>query len=297
MRIAKIFKNLKRLNFINLTRLIIYKLKKKINSKTTQAEKYLSLYYNYLVRFNGVLIEETSKYYITEFKDKFSARVKLRKTPSSDFDVFYQVVVSNEYLPVVTSYRTNFKLPLNYTPNIIDAGSNIGLTSLFFINQFQSAKIVAVEPDTDNFQVLDYNLQEKDNFEFIKINGAIWSSNTKIKVINDFRDRSDWSFRVEESNDSDAMQSYTINDLMSKNNFDYIDILKIDIEGAEKQIFTSFESDLDFLNKTKCIAIEIHDELECRDEINTILDKYGFSIIHEGELTIGINKNLRDTTA
>lgn len=81
-------KNLKRLNFINIIRLISFKLKKKIKIRTSKKEKQLSIYYNYLVKYNGFLIEETSKYYLTNFKGKFSTAVKLRKTPSSDFDVF-----------------------------------------------------------------------------------------------------------------------------------------------------------------------------------------------------------------
>lgn len=286
-------KNLKRLNFINIIRLISFKLKKKIKVITSKKEKQLSIYYNYLVKYNGFLIEETSKYYLTNFKGKFSTTVKLRKTPSSDFDVFYQVIESNEYLPVVCNYETNFKNPSDYSLCIIDAGSNIGITSLFFMDFFHSAKIIAVEPDEENFQVLNYNLKEKKNFELIKVKGAIWSSNSKIKVVKDFRDKSDWSFRVEESTATDSLQAYTINDLMTQNNFNYIDILKIDVEGAEKEIFKYGYSNLNFLNKTKCIAIEIHDEFECREEIDLILEHYGFTLIRQGELTIGINTNLR----
>lgn len=152
------------------------------------------------------------------------------------------------------------------------------MTSLFFMDFFHSAKIIAVEPDEENFQVLNYNLKEKKNFELIKVKGAIWSSNSKIKVVNDFRDKSDWSFRVEESTATDSLQAYTINDLMTQNNFNYIDILKIDVEGAEKEIFKSVYSNLNFLNKTKCIAIEIHDEFECREEIDLILEHYGFTL-------------------
>lgn len=293
MKINKMIKNLKRFDFKNLLKLVIYKFKKKIKIKPSKEESDLYLYYSYLVKYDGFLVEETKKYYITDFKTKFSNLVKLRKRPSSDFDVFYQVNECSEYLSVVTYYKNNFTNEESYSLNIIDAGSNIGLTSLFFTEHFESARIIAVEPDTKNFQMLNYNLKEKTNFEFIKVNGAVWSSNSKIKVINDFRDRSDWSFRVEESDESNALQAYTINHLAEVNHFQYIDILKIDIEGAEKQIFVSSVSNLEFLSKTKCIAMEIHDEFDCRQEIYAVLDNYGFTIVNEGELTIGINEKLR----
>jgi FkbM family methyltransferase len=227
MAINNTMMNLKRLDSNNLLKLFIYKLKKKIKIKPSKKETDLYIYYSYLVKYNGFLIEETEKHYISDFKRKFPNLLKLRKQPSSDFDVFYQVNEINEYLPVVIGYKINFKNADNYFLNIIDAGCNIGLTSLFFTEHFESARIIAVEPDKGNFQTLNYNLKEKTNFEYIKINGAVWSTNSKIKVINDFRDRSDWSFRVEESDDSNSLQAYTINHLATTNNFEYIDYLRL----------------------------------------------------------------------
>ena len=72
-----------------------------------------------------------------------------------------------------------------------------------------------------------------------------------------------------------------------------MDILKIDIEGSEKQIFTSPVANFNFLKSTKCIAIEIHDEFDCREEICNILTDYGFVLFNQGELTIGINQKLK----
>lgn len=76
---------------------------------------------------------------------------------------------------------------------------------------------------------------------------------------------------------------------MEQNNFDCIDILKMDIEGAEKELFAA--SDLSFLKHTKCIAIEIHDEFNCRNSIYQRLADYGFTRFNAGELTIGVNRN------
>ncbi|KAF2081180.1 FkbM family methyltransferase [Flavobacterium sharifuzzamanii] len=287
----KVLKDLNRLDFNNAMHCLLYKFKKALKIDLTKNEKYLSIYYNYLVKYNGILLEENDKYYITNFK-RLSSVLKLRKKPSSDFDVFHQVMEEQEYLPVVNLYKEYFHDAQGYDLNIIDLGSNIGLTSVFFTEHFQRGRIVLVEPNLENFEVLSFNLKEKENFEFFKIMGAVWSSNSKVKIVSDFRDKADWAFRVEESNDLNSIQAYTINDLATKNNFEHIDILKIDIEGAEKQIFNTLVSDLEFLKKTKCIAIEIHDEFDCRKEICKILDDYGFEIINEGELTIGINTYL-----
>lgn len=292
MKLLKTIKNLNRLDSRNLLRFFIYKLKKKIGKTLSKKEVNLYYFYSCLVNHNGYLIKENLRDYVINFKNLSPNLIKLRKRPSSDFDVFYQIFDSNEYLPVVNSYLDNFENSKNYTLNIIDAGSNIGLTSLFFINYFKKVAIVAVEPNNDNFSILSYNLKQRENYKFVKINGAVWSSNTKIKVVNDFRDKSDWSFRVIESDDKNSMKAYTINNLVEINNFKFIDILKIDIEGSEKQIFTTENVNLGFLNKTRCIAMEIHDEFDCRHAIYKVLNEYGFTLQNSGELTIGINKKL-----
>jgi hypothetical protein len=67
----------------------------------------------------------------------------------------------------------------------------------------------------------------------------------------------------------------------------------MDIEGSEKQVFTSPSSNLDFLKITKCIALEIHDEFDCRSDIYKVLNDFDFKLFNQGELTIGINQNLK----
>ncbi len=79
---------------------------------------------------------------------------------------------------------------------------------------------------------------------------------------------------------------------MDKNNFHTIDILKIDIEGSEKEVLTSPKADVSYLAKTKCVAIEIHDEFDCRESIYEVLRQYNFEFFNSGELTIGINQTL-----
>jgi FkbM family methyltransferase len=287
------FTNFKRLDLKNTIIVFVYFFKKAIKIRPNLKERTVYTYYNHLIDLNGTLFEEIENCYVTDFKNTFNKRIKLRKNPSSDFEVFNQVFSFKEYLPVVNAYTTNFNSKANIALNIIDAGSNIGLTSLFFLDYFQNATIISIEPEIENFKILEFNLDSVKNSKAIKINGAIWSSNCKIKILNDFRDQLNWSFRVEESDQADDINAYSINQLIADNNFEIVDILKIDIEGSEKQIFTHPSSNLDFLKITKCIAVEIHDEFDCREAINMVLIEYGFVLFNEGELTIGINQKLK----
>jgi FkbM family methyltransferase len=216
-------------------------------------------------------------------------KIKIRKSPSSDLEVYLQIFYGKEYQPVVDLYKKNCKNEKEYKLNIIDAGSNIGLTTLYFLNQFENANVICIEPEKENFKILTYNL-ESTTSNINKVNGGIWSSNTNLKIVRDFRDMSDWGFRVEETDGDEGIKAYTINELIKNNSFDVIDILKIDIEGSEKELFLNDRSDLYFLNITKVIAIEIHDEFNCRNEIYDVLKKFEFNYFDVGQTTIGINK-------
>ncbi len=286
------FSNLTRLNLTNIFIVLRYLVKTFLKLKPSQKENTIYIYYNYLINSNGYFLTETDEYYISKFKNNFTKIIKMRKSPSSDLDVFQQVYGWEEYKEVVKEYKKWFTNKADYKLNIIDAGSNIGLTSLFFIDHFVQPTIICIEPEIENFKILDFNLKNNNQSTLVTIHGAIWSSNSRIKIVKDFRDKLDWSFRVEETINSDGIQAYSINQLVVDNNFDIIDILKIDIEGSEKQIFTSKGSNVDFLKITRCIALEIHDEFDCRSDIYKILDDYGFDYFNYGELTIGVNKNL-----
>ncbi|TQI71528.1 FkbM family methyltransferase [Gramella sp. Hel_I_59] len=270
---------------------VSYLFKKNIGLEPSREEIEFYRYFNYLVRFRGRLIERTSKAFIGNFGDLSDNQIKIRRDPSSDLDVFQQIFFWSEYLPVVKSYKNHFKFPGGKVLNIIDAGGNIGLTSLFFLKIFKNCNIICLEPDIGNYEVLNYNLPKNKNVSLL--NAALWSSNSKVEIINDFRDRLDWARRVKEINHEKGIPAFSVNQLMKDFNWSVIDILKIDIEGAEKEVFTSKDADLSFLQFTKCIAMEIHDEFNCRSEINKILEQFGFEYFRCGELTIALNKSLK----
>lgn len=287
-------KNLKRLHSEFRPIIISYLLKTIVGVKPSAKENATYIFYNFLIQFNGQMIEESENSLTAIFKNGKKKIIKLRKPPSSDFDVFKQVFYWKEYLPVVKCFHEHFKPEVGATLNILDCGSNIGLTSLFLLDHFPGSRIIAIEPETNNFNILNYNLNQSlyPGTEIIK--GAIWSKNTRIQLVKDFRDKSDWSYRVKESDKPDAIKAFSLNQIIKERQMNYIDILKIDIEGSEKEIFTSKRANLDFLDITKCLAIEIHDEFNCRKEINHILVNKGYKIFHSGEFTIAFNLNLKN---
>jgi hypothetical protein len=108
----------------------------------------------------------------------------------------------------------------------------------------------------------------------------------------DVGDQREWSFYVKETNQPTGLQGYDVQYLMKEAGWDQIDLLKIDIEGAERYLFANDETAAQTLRNAKFIAIEIHDQFRIRPRIYNCLDKFGFDYFDDGELTIGRNKNL-----
>lgn len=218
-----------------------------------------------------------------QWEFRFPQKISTRTNPSSDFSVFLQVFYHEQYLNIVSIAQLN-NIKVNY---ILDLGANVGYTSIYFNQYFPDAKILAVEPDVNNFIQLSINTQDFRNIE--TINCAVWPYEASLTLKNYISD--DWGKSFEETKDtnSNTVNAYSILQLQKMKDYSHIDIIKMDIEGAEQAIF---EHEVDFLKQTKLIAIEIHDDLADRPKINQALRSQGFILSDIGELTIGINKNL-----
>jgi hypothetical protein len=70
-----------------------------------------------------------------------------------------------------------------------------------------------------------------------------------------------------------------------------IDILKIDIEGAEGELFRDRQVALAFLSKVKALGIEIHEDLVDRSVVENTLKEANFEFFLEGESIFAFNKN------
>ena len=177
----------------------------------------------------------------------------------SDIRVFKQIFVDNEY----------DSLNLPETANtIVDLGANIGLSALFFLKKYPNAHIIAVEPDTVNFEFMKKNLEDYSNHVAL-LQAAIWPSDGEVSLVE--HDESNeglgaWGYRTETLTEGAeaSVSAISIPTLMNQFSMDFIDILKVDIEGAEYELFEKdYES---WLDKVGLIIIETHDRFKPNSE-------------------------------
>ena len=137
---------------------------------------------------------------------------------------------------------------------IIDAGANIGDESMRFFLHNENAIIVAVEAESNNFAMLEKNFH---GIQRVKcINGGIWSKSSFLKI--EQASESVESFVVSEtSRELASIRAFSIKELMNDYGMSEIDILKLDIEGSELELFTNnYET---WIYSVNCIIMEVSD--------------------------------------
>jgi FkbM family methyltransferase len=223
-------------------------------------------------------------------------RIKLKLTSSLPLPGYKHPILLRNSQSDLISFREIFfkkeyaiQLPANFKPTvIIDAGGNIGLTSVYFATQYPEAKIICIEPDENNYLCMIKNVGAYSNIT--PIHGALWHALEKLTLSN--KGYGNRGFMLEQGTDN-LIPTVTINHLLNQFNLSHIDILKIDIEGSEKEVFSGeIES---WLPKTKCLVIELHDRMKpgCSKAVFQAINQFDFSLSIKGENLIFINSNFK----
>lgn len=211
-------------------------------------------------------------------------RMLLRKY-TRDLLVFSEFFLEKEgYLSFVKKYSQNDMVQF-----VIDAGANIGCAAVFLHVYFPHARIVCIEPENSNYNLLvknvDINAASK---KITCLNNAVWNLITNLKLMQ--RDHSSDAFHVMQKEISDEVIStiptITIPSVLNSFNSTRLDFLKMDIEGAEKALFEDDRHLEEFLPLTSSLTLEIHTEFISISEIKDRLLKYNFNVQvlpHSGE--------------
>jgi len=180
--------------------------------------------------------------------------------------------------------KDNFENPIEY---IIDAGANIGQQTLRFINSYKNVKkIIAVELDSSSFEYLKRNTKKCNKIQII--NKALSNSN-KERFYLSFNN-SEMS-KITSKETGKKIESITINEIIKKNNLPRIDLLKLNIEGEEPNLF---KNDTNWLSITNCIAFNNANLSNFSQGIlNKIFKNGNYKIFNLGQFIVLIKSNLK----
>jgi FkbM family methyltransferase len=134
---------------------------------------------------------------------------------------------------------------------VVDAGANIGASSLFFAARFPDATVFAIEPEARNHERLLRNVAGCSRI--VPIRAALWSHKTTLGLSNP-DDRVD-SYRFAPEATTDSVRAISIPALLEEYALERIDVLKVDIEGAEVAVFSGSPS---WVEKVRIFVVELH---------------------------------------
>jgi FkbM family methyltransferase len=189
---------------------------------------------------------------------------------TSDFCAYRDVLIfrSKSYDPGIPGFSP---------ATIVDAGAHIGMSSILFALKYPTARIIAIEPEPSNFAALIRNTAPYKTIT--PIQAALWREDGEVGLGASIA-HPKGAFQIVE-NGQQRVRAITMDTLMRETGIDSIDLLKVDIEGAEIELFESCP----WIGNVRIIAIELHDRVRpgCSSAVKDAAS--GLHCEQQGEVT------------
>jgi FkbM family methyltransferase len=143
--------------------------------------------------------------------------------------------------------------PPEVVPETIwDLGANIGLTMAHFASLYPDSRIMGVELDADNAALCRQNVAPWAD-RCVLLVGAVWTNDGEVSYRRE-RGR-EQGFRISDRGGDATARSLTLNSLLDQQQWPRIDYVKMDIEGAEREVLCS---EVEWAEHVGAIKVEVH---------------------------------------
>ncbi len=169
------------------------------------------------------------------------------RTNQTDIKIFEQIFIYKD---------CRLRIP-DFNPKVIvDCGAHIGCATLYYAARYPDAKIISLQLEESNFIQLEKNVSGLGNVT--PLHCALFKEDGFVEIENP--ESNHWGFRAKEAGDGNAgirkIPAITVQSIMDRYGIDRIDLLKIDIEGAEAEVMKSASA---WLPRVEVINIELHE--------------------------------------
>ncbi len=198
------------------------------------------------------------------------------------FYLFFEIAICREYA---------FKSEKS-TPIIVDCGTHIGLSVLFFKNKYKDAKIYAFEPSQENLTLLQKNIENNHIQNVEVIHAAVGQSDGEMTLYTAGPTQPSWGNSLNRpANISSHTREEKVSVVrLSRYLNQEVDFVKMDIEGAEVDVFAEINEKL---RQVKEFVVEIHNDPHSVDRLTPIVDvlrRNGFQVQSTKPLRIAIGE-------
>jgi FkbM family methyltransferase len=180
----------------------------------------------------------------------YAAQVAFRPH-EGDLSIFHEVFTREAYRVV------DADLPPDSVKVVVDAGGNTGFTALYFAARYRHARIFVIEANPDNFAVLCANTAAEPRI--VPVHACLVGVEAGPVFIS--RSGPAWGYQINRAGEGAPVASITVAGLMTEHGLTTIDLLKTDIEGAEKEVFAHGA----FLQHVRVILAELHPGYDLAD--------------------------------
>jgi FkbM family methyltransferase len=219
--------------------------------KIIAAPYYYMKYADIFGTFRGPLLLTAS-----HIRPKLAGRRVMSRLPGTEIPLILRLRTSDLIAFLEIFLNREYDWSFNAPPTVIvDIGAYIGLSTAFFASKYPQATIIAVEPDPENFELLKFNTARFPNVH--AMHAAVWRENGVISITDPGIGA--WGLRVTDA-DADPgaglVRAVTLDQIIKEFSLDRIDLLKVDVEGSETEIFATANS---WISAVDVICAELHD--------------------------------------
>jgi FkbM family methyltransferase len=179
---------------------------------------------------------------------------------------------------------------------ILDVGAHNGSSTRRLLQKYPAARIVAIEPNKANFDLLQRNTA--DFTQVTCIQAAVWMDNQGVRFVNPEEDPWAYSvtaFKHNTGDEQNLIRSITMDQVFAETGIAIEDVglIVMDIEGAEDAIFTNPTPWLSRMRTGATIAIELHEHLiqGCTRAFETAMKTHGFSKVAKTRHNLIVKKD------
>ena len=144
-------------------------------------------------------------------------------------------------------------LPRKDVRVILDCGANIGITSLYLAARYPYAQIYSIEPDAQNFALLRANTRAEPPITAIRA-AVVGEPRQGVRITNTAVEA--WGNHISNESEGTGVSAMTIKQICELHKISRIDLLKMDIEGGEADVFANGA----FLDRVGFLIAELHGE-------------------------------------
>jgi FkbM family methyltransferase len=210
------------------------------------------------------LISQTDEHWIFQFDCRTLA---LRKHDMADLIVFWQIIEERIY---------DFPLALTRSPkHIVDCGANIGISAAYFADKFADARVYGLEIDQGNLALMKKNA-EPFGARIIPIGAGIYKTDGQL-----YFEKGDYNYSHKLApHGAQKIDTISLATVMDRFEIDFVDILKIDIEGGEFDLTDSLDH---CLPRVGCVMIEFEEPHKNKDKVDAFKEKLrDHKFVHSG---------------